>query len=371
MTVMPVYRPDPSAQAGAEVEADAADRVRAAEVEAELVRIRTRAGIEERRMLREERRERRTAGRRRVGATVRRVINVGVLLLPLVSVNAFATFGQVSFALEEVQHTELRKIGGGVPPALLWAVALESIALFLAHHAAKALRRGDSAAAKQAAAYGVAMFVAALNFAHFYGPSVAALSVASGFGLASAISPWLWGIHNRSVHRDELADRGEIPRRGLKLSPERWFWHPIRSIRVKRHASWHRADIRTEDQAVSAWEDARNPAETASGEAESEVTEQKAEQERKPRRKRITPGEPQVADLPAPGFEGLTARQALHRAVDALGVEATTRELRGWCADRGIKTDRSRANKLANERREELRAGSGAPSLTVVAGDAD
>jgi hypothetical protein len=61
---------------------------------------------------------------------------------------------------------------------------------------------------------------------------------AVAFGLMSAASPWLWGIHTRRVSRDVLMADGQVEGHALRLGATRWVWHPYRSARVMRHATW-------------------------------------------------------------------------------------------------------------------------------------
>jgi hypothetical protein len=54
------------------------------------------------------------------------------------------------------------------------------------------------------------------------------------------------------MHRDKLVELGLIDARGVKLSINRKFWHPIKSIRVMSYAAW--AGTTDPEVAVRAWE---------------------------------------------------------------------------------------------------------------------
>ncbi|HEY6740231.1 MAG TPA: hypothetical protein VI076_15415 [Actinopolymorphaceae bacterium] len=253
-------------------------RITQARIDAERQAIETQAEIERRRLLRAEeaeqrraeeaaraalaveRRERKRAERaerrRQRLASAKRAADRAVPVLALVGVNALAITGQLGFALE---HLSLPGFGAlnGWPLAVLFAAVVESIALFLAYHAARALQRRDSAAGKQTAAYLVAAVVAAVNYSHWADPGFAPNATAIVFGLVSLLSPWLWGIHAKATNRDQLYAAGEIDPRGPKLSGARWFWHPVKSLRVIAHASWF--GISDPAKAVAAWEAAGCP----------------------------------------------------------------------------------------------------------------
>lgn len=177
------------------------------------------------------------------GQSMARLGRLAVPLAPLVAVNALAVTGQVGYAVDHIQ--------GGWPVAVLFAVALESIALFLGYHASAALRRRESAAGMQLAAYLVAAVVAGINYAHYAGPHLAPTVTGVAFGLVSLLSPWLWRVHSRAAHRDALHKAGEIDVRAVRLSASRKLWHPIRSLRVIRWAAWEGVDSPRE--AIAGW----------------------------------------------------------------------------------------------------------------------
>lgn len=187
-----------------------------------------------------------------------------VPFLPLFLVNTMAVFGQLGWGREN-----LTQVGASPDDFARWAVALmfaatlESIALFLAYYANRALDRGDSATALYLAAFGVASLVAGVNYSHYAGdekvtllgligvPGPSAMAVV--FALCSVASPWLWRIKHRDANRAKLHDLGVIDAKAVRLSMARKLWHPIRSFKVMWHATW--TGETNPALAVSHWEE--------------------------------------------------------------------------------------------------------------------
>lgn len=122
--------------------------------------------------------------------------------------------------------------------AVLVALALESIAIYLAWQSHLAQLADDSALRIRLAAYGMALLIGALNYSHFMLPGWRPTVAAVTFGMMSAISPWLWSVHSRRVSRDALKERGLIEAHAVRLGATRWLWHPVRSAWVMWHATW-------------------------------------------------------------------------------------------------------------------------------------
>jgi uncharacterized protein YeaO (DUF488 family) len=177
------------------------------------------------------------------------LINFG----PLIIINALAVIGQFGWFAANLADT-FGPIGSYVV-AVFAAGALETIALFLGYHAMRALQRKDSAAGMLLGSMVIATVVAIMNYSHFAASGFRPTTAAVSFGLFSFIAPFLWRIKIRSDHRDELATNGEIDRRGLKLERSRIFWHPLKSLKVIRHAAW--TGQRNADLAVKEWEASR------------------------------------------------------------------------------------------------------------------
>ena len=152
-----------------------------------------------------------------------------VAIVPLVLCNAIAVFGQLSFIRAHV-HWPL--IG-----AVMFALSLESIAVFLAYHAHLALVSNDSALKLRLASYGMGLLIGILNYSHYannWRPTFEAVAV----GMLSAISPWLWAVHSRRESRDALMQAGLIEPHAVRLGATRVMWHPVKSARVMYAATW-------------------------------------------------------------------------------------------------------------------------------------
>jgi hypothetical protein len=171
------------------------------------------------------------------------------LVLPLLLVNTAAIYGQSGWAHDHLGHNWT--------VAILFALAVESIGVFLAAEAHAALMAGHASGALRLGSYAVGALVGALNFAHYatqphYRPNPLAVT----FGLLSSISPWLWAIRSRSMNRDRLAAMGLVDPRAVKFSRLRWALFPIRTFTAFRAAVW--AGITRPDEAVSAADQRRS-----------------------------------------------------------------------------------------------------------------
>lgn len=250
-------------------EAQAAALVRAKEAELAAKALEDRAAFE-REKLEAERaawradQERTTRAAKVVQArtTWSKVVAQVVPYLPLVLVNIMAVMGQFGWG-----RSNLDQFGSSVDHpsriviALLFAGALESLALFQGYYANRAIMRGDSAAGLYLGAFGTAAVVAGLNYSHYAAETSTALlglevpaptPTAVVFALFSFISPALWRIHSRATNRDRLKAAGEIDARAVRLSWSRKLWHPIRSIRTMYLATWE--GVATPAEAVELYE---------------------------------------------------------------------------------------------------------------------
>lgn len=152
-----------------------------------------------------------------------------VVAIPVVLVNAVAFSGQLAFLRTHLPWP----LAGQV----MMAVALESIAVYLAYHAHVAQLANDSAMRLRLASYAFALVIAAMNYSHYadhWRPTFAAVAL----GLMSASSPWLWAIHSRRTSRDVLLAQGLVEHHALRLGSTRWTWHPLRSAKVMWLATW-------------------------------------------------------------------------------------------------------------------------------------
>lgn len=150
--------------------------------------------------------------------------------IPVVLVNAVAFAGQFAFLRAHLPWP--------LPGQVMVAVALESVAVYLAFHAHLAQLANDSALRLRLAAYSFALIIGAMNYSHYARPGWRPTFAAVAVGLMSAASPWLWSVHSRRVSRDRLMDAGLVEPHALRLGATRWLWHPLRSARVMWHATW-------------------------------------------------------------------------------------------------------------------------------------
>lgn len=194
---------------------------RAAELEAAELERQHRAGR------RQDRRDR----ARRAGVRLRPVA-------PLLAVNGLALVGQVGYGLEHLSPGAAVAVRLAV--AVLFATALESIALYVGWHSHVALLAGAStrAARLRVASYTVSGVVAGINYSHFAdGWSPTAPAVA--YGLVSLLSPWLWGLHSRSALHLVLERAGLVDHTGARFSAERWRAFPLRTRGARRWSIDH------------------------------------------------------------------------------------------------------------------------------------
>jgi hypothetical protein len=84
-------------------------------------------------------------------------------------------------------------------------------------------------------AYAVATLAGVLNYSHWVGSNETA---AVAFGLMSCLSPWLWSIRSRSLHRAHLRSLGLVEPRAVKFARARWMLWTPRTWRVFRAAVW-------------------------------------------------------------------------------------------------------------------------------------
>jgi hypothetical protein len=175
----------------------------------------------------------------------------------IVLVNGVSISGQVIFWRSHLPWPLVLCIG--------FAIALESVAIYLAYHASLAELAQDSAFKLRIMSYLFGAIIGAMNASHFLNHGhLTAASI--GMGLLSASSPWLWAIHSRREARDELKARGLIDDRAVRLGL-RWFFYPGQTFGVFRQAVWNGES--NPAAAIRAWE-AREDAKRANANADAE-----------------------------------------------------------------------------------------------------
>jgi len=153
-----------------------------------------------------------------------------VLVGAIVGVNLVAVAGQVT-----AFHAGL---DWDIPAALGAAAVIESIAIYVGWHAHVALIEGDSVMRLRVTSYAIAAGVGILNY-HHYAPDWKVDDQAVMFGAASLLSPWLWAIHSRHVHRAQLRTAGLIDPRAPKFSALRWLLHKDETWQALKWAVRH------------------------------------------------------------------------------------------------------------------------------------
>jgi hypothetical protein len=164
------------------------------------------------------------------------------LIVPLVLVNTTAVYGQAAWAWDHLVPAGLRT---GAPAAavalcLLFAATVESVGIYLAYEAHAALMEDQAAGMLRSGSYLVALVVGSLNYAHFatqpgYRPNPLAVT----FGLLSSLSPWLWAIRSRSLHRSALLAKGLVDPRSVRFTTAQRLLYPLRSYGAYRLAVWN------------------------------------------------------------------------------------------------------------------------------------
>jgi hypothetical protein len=155
------------------------------------------------------------------------------LIVPLLLVNTVATFGQTLWA-----HDHL------TPKSHYWfiaagfALAVESIGIYLAAEAHRALLAGDASLRLRLGSYAVGLLAGLLNYAHFAPSLKEPNASAIVFGVLSTLSPILWAIRSRSMSRDRLRALGLIDGRAVKFTAIQWVLFPRLSATAFRAAVW-------------------------------------------------------------------------------------------------------------------------------------
>jgi hypothetical protein len=247
-----------------------------------------------------------------------------ITAIPLVLVNAVAFSGQFAYINDHFLW---------IPPAkVMFAIALESVALFLAYMAHQALMSEDSAYGLRLSSYAFGAVIGLMNYSHYAGPGMKPTFEAVATGLMSVASPWLWGIYSRRQSRDQLKAKGLIEPRAVKLGVFRWLMFPGRAWKVFRLSVW--LNINRPDEAIAAYE---------SGQLEALLLEQAEDYRRE------LEADPDAADSHAepPGPELVTLAElgplgtaqskadAVRVALAELGESVTAAMVADWLSVRG------------------------------------
>jgi hypothetical protein len=175
--------------------------------------------------------------------------------VPLVLTTAAAVFGGTLWAREAITAPQLDGWFIVWAGAILIALAAESIGNYLSREAEKAMLDNQAAGSLRLGAYLIGFTVAALAYAHFTTALDKPNTVAVLFALFSAMNPILWSVRAKSRHRELERLRGNVDVRTPKLGSGRKLYHPIKSFKAVRWATW--AGETNAQRAVDGWEKSR------------------------------------------------------------------------------------------------------------------
>lgn len=176
-------------------------------------------------------------------------------VVPLILVNIAGLVGQSIWTYQQlVRHFLADHHTIAVVSAILMGIAVESIAVYLAVQAHAAMMADQASGGLRLSSYLVGGVMAAVNYNHFESAPVNSPALGLMFGIASLVSPWLWAVDSKAAHRAQLAARGIVDPRGVKLSSVRKLAAPVRSAKVWKWAAW--AGETDPVKAVQGWESA-------------------------------------------------------------------------------------------------------------------
>ncbi|MFI2663756.1 hypothetical protein [Micromonospora carbonacea] len=208
-------------------EQDAADRAARRQADREAARV--------------ERKRRKAAAKARARrvATLRRYAETARYVAPLLLVNTAAVGAQTGYAFSRTP--ESWPTLARVAVALVYAATVESISLYVNWHSHDALMQGatGTAAEMRRRAYLIAAIVGAMNYSHFDGEGWTPTPFAVGTGMASLLSPWLWGLHTRRQQHLQLLRRDLVDETGATFDRRRRRAFPIRTWRAARWSIEH------------------------------------------------------------------------------------------------------------------------------------
>ncbi|GAA3676155.1 hypothetical protein GCM10022237_39580 [Nocardioides ginsengisoli] len=229
--------------------------------------------------------------------------------------------------------------------APLVPLTIDAAGLYMALLAWRATLAGDSAGLDRFLVWLYAGLSAALNVWH--ADAVGGMRAAVFYGIASLSAAMVWERTLRAMRRQELRELGAIDSPAPRYRPLRWMLHYRETWGAFSLAVGQ--GISNGDLALATYREAQSlvtsaPRDKAS-EAELQALIEKA------------------GDLD-PALVGLTKKAALLLAFQEVG-EVNVPAARYWLAERGLKTDRSNAHKVANEHTAALAS---APHLKAIAG---
>ncbi|TDC42105.1 hypothetical protein [Micromonospora sp. KC213] len=211
----------------------------AAQEQADADRAARRAAERERARAEKKARKAKAKARTRRHAALRRWADTARYVAPLLLVNLAAVGGQTAYAFTRTPaawHPAAR-----IAVALVYAATVESISLYVNWHAHDALLQSatGTAAEMRRRAYLIAGIVGAMNYSHFDGPNWTPTPFAVGSGMASLLSPWLWGLHTRRAQHVQLLRKDLLDETGAVFDRKRRRAFPIRTWKAERWSIEH------------------------------------------------------------------------------------------------------------------------------------
>ncbi len=168
--------------------------------------------------------------------------------IPIVLVNTLAVVGQMQWAGTHLHW--------GIMGRLLFAGALETVALAVTYYAHRSLLEGDSAVRLRLGAYVIATGAATINYQEHSAPHWGFTPNAAVFAGASLLSPILWTTYSRFASRAVMRAAGLIDRRAAKFSLARWALFPVRTFAAFRYSVWE--SVQSPAAAIAGSEAQRN-----------------------------------------------------------------------------------------------------------------
>lgn len=162
-----------------------------------------------------------------------------ITALPLILVNLVAVYGQMAWAKEHINQW-------GLFGQIIFAFALESVAIAISYHSLLAELANDSALKLKLASYGFGLIVGILNYSHWAKPGFKPTATAIVVGMFSFLSPWLWNMYSRRVSRNTLKLNNLIEDHSIRLGSARWVYHPLKCFVVMSKATWNGTKIPSE-----------------------------------------------------------------------------------------------------------------------------
>lgn len=159
---------------------------------------------------------------------------------PLLVVNALTVYGQLAYAMAAIAPASWLLLAR-VALSIGFAVAIESVSLYVQWHAHDALLLKSHSTARSLRRWSflIAIAVGCMNYSHFAGRDFHPTAAAIAFGMLSLLSPWMWGLHSRRAARIQLLKERRVDDAGAEFSSTRKRAFPIRTMKAYRWSIDH------------------------------------------------------------------------------------------------------------------------------------